>query len=196
MKPNTWGCILTTLCLFGLKGAPANKGQGSMPPEEVAVEQCLLSEMFSSTKTFSFDCTKIPHLIPSSAQWRGTDSKLRQREYYRILNRAEWASLWRRHRSTTEPPPSVNFAQDMVVSIFRQGTQADAPIFAKVVDHQDALVVYFTGWAAQPDQGASLEAAGPYGIYVLPRTTKKLILKERHESMTFPAGFGTVREFP
>ena len=84
----------------------------------------------------------------------------------------------------------------MVVAVFSEGAQGDAPIFAKAVGGKDAIVFYFTGGAAQREQGAPIGMAHPYGIYVLPRSEKKLIVKERHESMAFPAGFGTVKEIP
>ena len=169
--------------------ARASEYQNGMPREEVAVEQCLLREVFSSTKVLSYDCTKIPRLVPPSSQWRGTDSKIDQREYDRIVNQAEWESLWRRHTGRNESPPFIDFARQMAVAVFSQGAQGDAPIFAKAVSGKDAIVFYFTGGAVQQEQGATIGMAHPYGIYVLPRSAKKLVLKERHESMAFPAGF-------
>ncbi len=181
--------------LISLAGwAAASEDLRGMPREDIAVEQCLLWEMFSSTRTF--DCAKIRRLVPAAALWRGTDSKIGQREYHRIVNQAQWEFLWHRHTGRDEPPPSIDFARLMAVAVFSQGAQGDQPLFAKAIESKNAIVFYFTGWAAQQEQGAPIGMTNPFCIYVLPWSAKKLILKERHESMAFPAGFGTAKEIP
>ena len=84
----------------------------------------------------------------------------------------------------------------MVLAIFSQGLQGDQPFIAEAIDHRDQIVFYFVGWAAQQTHGESVPTINPFGIYVLPISSKKVVLKERHESMGQLAGFGIVKEFP
>lgn len=157
------------------------------PEEQIAIELCLFG---------SFDCAKIRPIITVTKEWKGTDSKIRQPEYHRILTQADWDALWKRHRGENASSPSVNFSTQMVVAIFT-GASGSSGLAAKAVEHEDDVVVYFYNRVYQSVTGHIEEVIPtPFGFFMLPRSSKKLIIKQRHESMIVPTGaWDTVKEF-
>ncbi len=124
----------------------------------------------------------------------GAHSKVTERGYQRITSREEWATLWLRHKGEVtgngynfyynrHDVPQIDFERYMVIAIFQGQQKNSAGLKAVMVtENPDRLLFRFDDKSFQtsgPDGGA--EHVTVYGFFVLPRSTKALVLEEcRH----------------
>ncbi len=131
--------------------------------------------------------------------WSGPVSAIKKPEFVRITGREAWEQLWERHeggvrRDNVGRPfaPEINFEKCEVVAIF-QGTRTNSNgVFAvQVIDEPDRIRFRFDERTYQVafalnDDGAKpppLPPCAPYGLFVLPRSSKPIVIEENVQGM-------------
>jgi protease stability complex PrcB-like protein len=85
---------------------------------------------------------------------------------------AEWAALWRQH-APGQPPPSVDFAKEMVVAVFL-GSRNTAGYSVEIVSaetEQGSLIVRYRPRAPSPDAITAQIITTPFQVVAMPRAT-------------------------
>lgn len=120
--------------------------------------------------------------------WGGRRSKITQRGYYRITSMKEWAPLWHRHIGEKKPEqfdefynpggvPRVDFTRCEVLAIFLgKGYNTASVEIQSIVARADGWRLRFGRKLYQVIPGP--EPVTAFGIWVLPRTPKTLVLEE------------------
>ena len=146
--------------------------------------------------------------VPVYVTFSGANSHVAEKRQYRITSEKEWRDLWRRHfghKPNEEQPlaplwtvpyvPDVDFDQCMVVAVFLGGSKNSAGVkTASVTEDRECLRLRFRDLAYQtsilpgpvpidPRWAARIKeiqdgAVTPYGMFVLPRSSKPLVLEE------------------
>lgn len=127
----------------------------------------------------------------------GADSKVTERRFVRVTDKEPWAVLWGEHTGQALPAgdynwyynqqhvPEVDFAQCMVVAMFQGACWNSAGVqVVEMLAADDHTLVRFEDKAYQtagPDGGG--KRATPYGLFVLPRSTKPIVLEENVQSL-------------
>ncbi|MCY3018463.1 MAG: hypothetical protein NTW87_05460 [Planctomycetota bacterium] len=134
----------------------------------------------------------------------GADSHIKQPGYHRIVSEAEWLALWQKHKGAKESSdyslfynplglPHVDFDQCMVIALCQGAGYNSAGVEAvSVTEEKDRIVFRFNsksyqtvgppvvgsvpGTLTMEDGGG--QAVAVYGFFVLPRSTKAVILQE------------------
>jgi hypothetical protein len=156
-----------------------------------ATAACLFALMVSGPLPHA-RAEKSPKSVPAYVTWRGAHSRLTERCQYRITTEKEWVDLWLRHVGhkpkgksydlwqNPANAPHVDFDTCMVVAIFQGSAWNRAGVVAKSVTAKaDCLRFRFRddGYqTAGPDGGGVRVTA--YGMFVLPRSAKPLVLEE------------------
>lgn len=110
--------------------------------------------------------------------WYGPTSLITTPEYDRITDQFAWKELWGRHAGAGATPPKVLFVSNMVVAIFLgERINSGGVHLYEVRETQDALVFYFDQRSVKSVGG--INATSPVGFFVVPRSTKKIILMEK-----------------
>jgi len=123
----------------------------------------------------------------------GPDGHVKEAGYVRITTREDWAKQWLRNLG--EKPsgkhgydeyynpkrlPRVDFTRCFVLAIYKGECWNCTAIDVKSVDEtKDRLRVRFRGRYYQtmgPDGGG--EEVAPYGFFILPKTTKPIVIEE------------------
>jgi hypothetical protein len=142
----------------------------------------------------------------------GADSHVMKLRYRRITSADEWTRVWQEHKG--EKPtgqydqfydpltlPSIDFDRYIVIAIFQGNGWNSAGLRAISISEENDCVIfrfdnkgYQTG-GTSPDGG--VKKATAYGFFVVPRSTKPVVLEENvqqyigqppewKERMTFP----------
>lgn len=158
--------------------------------KEVYVHKALDGRLFISDKP-----EEAGKAIEVVDEVTGAHSNITEREYQRILNRDDFAKLWQRHTDNIKDMPKVDFNSNMVVAIFSgKGMNNVGVGVIKIRELDDALYFYFrpicrqTAW-----KGDKVES---FGIFVIPRSNKKLILEQNIQNLIDgPEKWKVVKEF-
>lgn len=122
----------------------------------------------------------------------GAASKIRTREYHRITTREELVRVWLRHAGVDPARytdfyneagvPDVDFERCMVVAVFGGECVNSAGIDAVTVAEQsDPMLLRFQHrWFQSGPEG---DRATPFGFFVVPRSTKALVLEENVQNL-------------
>ncbi len=126
--------------------------------------------------------------IPVLVSWIGADSRIEKPRYARITTAEEWAKVWHEHKGTAPTPgghgdlavPRIDFSACVVIAVF-QGKAYNSNGVEVVSAAEDAgrMLVRFDDLSYQtmgPD-GGGVEVSA-YGLFVLPRTAKPVVLEE------------------
>lgn len=120
--------------------------------------------------------------------WSGSDSKIAARRYVRVDTREQWLKLWHEHMGKTPPKtfasyrpqtfaPQVDFNTCMVVAVFGGKHWNSAGIFAaSIIETKDAITLRFDDFSYQTGDWA--DEVTTFGIFVLPRSSKTIVLEE------------------
>ncbi len=84
----------------------------------------------------------------------------------------QWMEVWRAH-SPNRPPPSVDFAREMVVGVF-VGTRQTAGFAVEIPGYRDlgsALIVQYRETVPSRDAMTAQVLTSPYHLVVVPRRT-------------------------
>jgi len=117
-------------------------------------------------------------------KWVGPDSALQEAGQFRIEEKEEWVALWKRHASDS-PAPEVDFEACMAVAVFDGATQNSRGIGATAFEDDEKITLRLTDLSYQTMGGG--EPVTPYGIFVLSRSKKPVVLETVIESMRYPA---------
>ncbi|RYF50930.1 MAG: hypothetical protein EOO38_04465 [Cytophagaceae bacterium] len=121
----------------------------------------------------------------------GTDSRIVKPSFKRITSDKEWANLWQQHTGKTASEyydqshmPRVNFDNCMVIAIFSGSSLSNDGVSAlSVTEQPEKVVLRYSNRYLQiemPDAKTKKKAAinGAFGMFVLPRSTKPVVLEE------------------
>lgn len=116
--------------------------------------------------------------------WSGPESGVTEQCYLRITSRKEWKRLWRRH--CDKWTPRIDFEKQMVVAVFQEqghNNNGVLPVSLDEDEHRVRLRFNNRGYCTQlPGRGTGSEPpetkVTPYGIFVIPRSSKSLVLEE------------------
>jgi hypothetical protein len=130
--------------------------------------------------------------IKPHVTFSGAHSRIDQAAVERIISPEAFQALWLRHLGEPDASfdefynshgmPIVNFRQCMVIAVFAGERQNCAGVHVEaILDQDEQLVVRVVSryyQTAGPDGGARKVA--PFGIFVLPRTNKPVVIEEGH----------------
>jgi len=168
-----------------------------MRPKQVAVLAVALLAL--STAAF-VAAPQDPKRLPKPlVTFRGEHSKVDERRYLRVKDAETWASLWCEHTGQPAPKggygwfyneqrvPLVDFEQCLVVAVFggKRGNTAGYRV-EQVLDGEQ-LTIRFDANGYQtaiidPDNDEAEPPSTPFGMFVLPKTVKKIALEENIQS--------------
>ena len=118
----------------------------------------------------------------------GADSHVKERSYHRVASESEWIKTWQRHKGAKESKdydlfydplglPQIDFEKCMVIAVFQGSSWNSAGLKAvAVVEEKDRIVLRFENKGYQTKGGG--EQAMVYGFFVLPRSSKTVVLEE------------------
>ena len=110
-------------------------------------------------------------------QFSGDDSKIEIPQCVRITSPDEWKKVWSSHTGEKDAAPDIDFAKDMAVAVFHgQGKNCKGISLLQALDCGDAIELFVRGRYYQT--GAEGKSVAAYGIFVAPKSAKKLIVKE------------------
>ncbi|MFA5261068.1 MAG: hypothetical protein WC450_07570 [Candidatus Omnitrophota bacterium] len=141
--------------------------------QEVYVDQAADGSYFVSPRPREREGTSVTMLN----FWHSQNSLVIEPEYHKILSSSDWERLWIRHRGQGSPVPRVEFRTEMLVAILcgRQVNSTGIEI-VDVRELPEEIVVYFRQVHIKNDGGSY--SCTPTGFLVLPRSGKRIVLKE------------------
>ena len=128
----------------------------------------------------------------------GADSRVAERVYLRITSAGDWTRVWQVHKGQKVTDqydlfydpltlPLIDFDRYMVIAIFQGDGWNNAglrPI--SISEENDRMIFRFENKGYQTGgsgpRGGGKKAA-PYGFFVVPRSTKPLVLEEDQHSL-------------
>jgi hypothetical protein len=125
--------------------------------------------------------------------FKGPHSAIRKRRCVRITDRESWEALWKEHRGEALETnklgrpviPVIDFDRCMVIAIFRgESWNCNGEYVVSVEDRGRDVLLRFDSHSFQtcgPDGGGV--RVEPYGIFVLPRTAKPIVIEENVQGM-------------
>jgi hypothetical protein len=134
--------------------------------------------------------------VPVLVRWSGARSTIEQPRIERVADAERWAAVWKEHRgagietNARDWPvwPEVDFDHCMVLCIFGgRSTNTDGWAIESVEDRgadllvrYDAMTFQTASFGGEPDRGVSTT---PYGIFVLPRSAKPIVMEENVQGL-------------
>lgn len=117
--------------------------------------------------------------------WSGKKSHITAGGQFRVTSAKEWEALWTRHkpdwvekRDHAPNVPEIDFENYMVIAIFGgSGSNVDAIVADAISDESDALRFRYRQITYQT--GKTGDDVTPFGIFVVPRSQKPILLEER-----------------
>jgi hypothetical protein len=131
---------------------------------------------------------------PALVEHIGADGNIMGREFHRVLNASDWLDLWARHSGKqkkdlewSESYPKVDFTRCMVVAFFRGKTVNTRGEGLSAVDEVDGVLrvrFWSSGYQTMSLEGQDKGVpAISYGIWVLPRSTKAVVVEENVQDL-------------
>jgi hypothetical protein len=137
----------------------------------------------------------------------GAHSHIENPEQSRITTEKDLTALWLRHvgRDPEKPysefhneagVPDVDFGQCMVVAVFAGRTTNAVGVYpASVAEDDEKVVLRFAVRSYQ--SGPKPDEASPFGVFVLKRSRKPLVLEQGHYTLDgAPTRWEAVAHFP
>lgn len=125
--------------------------------------------------------------------WSGPDSQITERRFERVMSDDAWQKLWEAHtgkpveiRNTGGPAmPQVNFDKCMVVAVCQgKSWNSNGVYCAQVIDEPERIVFRFDERSFQTfGPGGGGVAVKPYGFFVLPRSTKAIVIEDNVQNL-------------
>ena len=129
--------------------------------------------------------------------WSGPDSAIQMPKYECARNEKDWAALWEKHsgaplkRDNVQQPfmPHVDFEQCVVVAVFKgPGVNSNGVIVSEIVEEPDRILFRYDESTYQVsfglnDKPRELPKVYPFGIFVLPKTSKPIVLQENTQGL-------------
>ncbi len=137
-----------------------------------------------------------PRPIPPILSWSGAFSEIHVPTIERAVNREQWAALWKRHmgrkieRNATNVHviPEIDFDSCMAVAVFSgEMTQSNGNSVATLLEFDDHLLLRYKRLlfevSVRSGGDARLVDVTPYGIFIVPRSDKRIEVEEEIPSM-------------
>lgn len=129
--------------------------------------------------------------------WSGPDSKVKERSFARAHNEDEWTKIWEQNtgaaakRDHVQRPfvPHVDFDQCTLIAIFQgAGVNSNGVVVSEIIDEPDRIVLRYEESSYQVafgfnEQPKELPQVYPYGLFVVPKTTKPIVLEENTQGL-------------
>lgn len=123
----------------------------------------------------------------------GTNSQVKERSYRRAASEDEWIKIWQRHKGEKESKdydlfynplglPSIDFEKCMVIAVFQGSGWNSAGLKAvAILEKKDRIVLRFQNKWYQT--GPHAKQVTVYGFFVLPRSSKTVVLEENVQNI-------------
>jgi hypothetical protein len=123
----------------------------------------------------------------------GTDSHVKDPSCHRVTSEDEWIKTWQRHKGEKESKdydlfynplglPYIDFEKCMVIAVFQgSGVNSAGLKTVAILEDKDRIVLRFQNkWYQTAVYGARDEGerVTVYGFFVLPRSSKAVVLEE------------------
>jgi RNA polymerase sigma factor (sigma-70 family) len=120
--------------------------------------------------------------------WSGPNSAVTKTSYRRVASKQEWETLWQEHAGKVQKDrpatvlPRIDFSQCMVVAVFQGSAfNSQGVNCVSVSETTAAITLRFVGDRYQTLNG--VDEVTPFGIFLLPRSAKPLILEENVQNL-------------
>ncbi len=125
----------------------------------------------------------------------GVDSHVTKPRDCRITSPDEWTRLWQEHKGKKPTGrydqfydplslPAIDFDRYMVIVIFEGGSWQSAGVRVDSISEENERIVFrFSYKVYQVGPGDVEKKATAYGFFVVPRSTKPVVLEEGFHSM-------------
>jgi hypothetical protein len=137
----------------------------------------------------------LPVMTTPYVWWTGPDSAINETSAYRLTMDADWIAMWRKHAGNAVTAgldgapntPHIDFSRCMIVAFF-DGTDDNISglEMRETLQSADMVRLRFMRTRVAPAAGAPPRKTTAYGIFVIPRTARKILLEE-----AIPVGDGT-----
>jgi len=134
---------------------------------------------------------------PALVALAGAHSRIDAREIVRVTDPDAWTALWLRHRGADPSRysayyneaevPAIDFGRCMVLAVFQGSSTNSAGVDLVEVEEDDAHIVaryddrsYQT---AGTDGSGGAQAVTAWGLFVLPRSNKPLVVEENVQGL-------------
>jgi hypothetical protein len=130
-----------------------------------------------------------PGTVRPLAEISGAYSKIATRFYITVTSEKEWNRIWAKHTGQSDAVLSaggtqlhVDFDRYMVVAVFQGEQQYNLGVVAQSIDEgMDKLTFRFTNKWVSAENGVPSHTGNPYtpfGIFVIPRVLKEVVMEE------------------
>jgi len=130
-----------------------------------------------------------PAAMRPLAEMSGAYSKIATRFYIAVTSEKEWNRIWAKHSGQSDAILSaggtqlhVDFDRYMVLAVFQGEQPYNLGVVAQSIDEgMDKLTFRFTNKWVSAENGTPQRTAIPYtpfGIFVLPRVLKEVVMEE------------------
>ncbi|MCC6488322.1 MAG: hypothetical protein IT364_12565 [Candidatus Hydrogenedentes bacterium] len=128
-------------------------------------------------------------------QFSGDDSKIEKQQCVRVTSGNEWEKLWSNHTGGKDAVPEIDFTTHMAVGVFNgRGSNCEGITLLHALDCEDAIELFVQGRYYQT--GPAFNRVTAYGIYFLPMSAKKVIVKYNCQGLIGgPPIWKTIAEF-
>lgn len=117
--------------------------------------------------------------------FRGAHSAIADQRFLCLTNPVQWKELWVEHqgdelnRTVQGSPicPTIDFDRCLVIAVFRGDSwNCDGEFVHSIADREDDVLIRFDSQTYQTMKEGN--RVTPFGIWVLPRTSKPIVLEE------------------
>lgn len=124
----------------------------------------------------------------------GADSHVTARNYHRVASEEEWIKIWQRHKGEKEAKdydlfynplglPSIDFEKCMVIAVFQgSGVNSAGLKTVAILENKDRSILRFEDKHYLTCYNG-LKQVTVYGFFVLPRSSKTVVLEENVQNI-------------
>ncbi len=124
----------------------------------------------------------------------GADTKILKTDYLKIASQKDWENIWLQHVGikvtenydyyfNTANIPGIDFGKYMVIAIFQSPGKANAGVKAvSIVEKEEEIIFDFENKVYQYTV-ESIGTGNAYGFFILARSDKKIIIREKIETL-------------
>jgi Tol biopolymer transport system component len=177
----TTKCRVRQLCSFGSNKILFVSGTGHGRDYEHAIYELNIDSKEIEKLTDGSE----PQWQPKIVQWSGPNSQVTQKEYHLVKTKEDWEKLWNRHTSD-KPIPEIDFTKEMCIGIFQGKRFNSDGVTATISEEKDRILVRFDDISFQTvsiGSGGGGVRVTAFGIFVLPHSTKQVVLEENTQRL-------------
>ena len=141
---------------------------------------------------------------------QGSYSNIYEREFLKISSEKEWIDLWKRHSNDILSRSVIDFDKNMLIAIFFGRCSIGFCSHIKNIAEDDKAITIFIDYAHIQIIGPTINTSKgesstefenirpsvtPYAILVLPKSSKKVVIKNNVQHKKTEPIWETVKEF-